>query len=138
MVYDRFPGLDLYYADPAQPLTAASEELDDLDDDISVDDLDHVLYEVWTSSPVRLLYVLTERDYYVDGRPLENRQKCGATSFNAYFFRVCVVKTDWASRRVRYQRRHLVPELPRSQTHRAGELAGATKKWRKFDVHSEA
>ena len=25
-----FPGLDLYHADPAQPLTTASEELDDL------------------------------------------------------------------------------------------------------------
>ena len=30
-----FPGLDLYYADPAQPLTAASEELDDLDHGLS-------------------------------------------------------------------------------------------------------
>ena len=30
-----FPGLDLYYADPAQPLTAAGEELDDLDHDLS-------------------------------------------------------------------------------------------------------
>ena len=26
-----FPGLDLYYTDPAQPLTTAHEELDDLD-----------------------------------------------------------------------------------------------------------
>ena len=33
-----FPGLDLYYADPAQPLTAADEELDDLG---------HDLPEVW-------------------------------------------------------------------------------------------
>ena len=32
-----FPGLDLYYADPA-PLTTPGEELDDLDDDL--DDLD--------------------------------------------------------------------------------------------------
>ena len=31
-----FPGLDLYYAGPAQPLTTASEELDDLDHDLSV------------------------------------------------------------------------------------------------------
>ena len=30
-----FPGLDLYYADPAQPLTTAGEELDDLDHDLS-------------------------------------------------------------------------------------------------------
>ena len=30
-----FPGLDLYYADPAQPLTAAGEELDDPDHDLS-------------------------------------------------------------------------------------------------------
>ena len=34
-----FPGLDLYYADPAQHLEAAGEELDDLDHDLSVDDL---------------------------------------------------------------------------------------------------
>ena len=27
------PGLDLYYADPAQSLTATREELDDLDHD---------------------------------------------------------------------------------------------------------
>ena len=32
-----FPGLDLSYADPAQPFTRAGEELDDLYD------LDHVL-----------------------------------------------------------------------------------------------
>ena len=31
-----FPGLDLYHADPAQPLTMAREELDDLDHDQSV------------------------------------------------------------------------------------------------------
>ena len=31
-----FPGLDhLYYADPAQPLTTAGEELHDLDRDLS-------------------------------------------------------------------------------------------------------
>ena len=37
MVYHMFPGLDLYYADPAQPLTTVvSEELDDLDNDLSV------------------------------------------------------------------------------------------------------
>ena len=30
-----FPGLDLYCADPAQPLTTAGEELDDLDHDLS-------------------------------------------------------------------------------------------------------
>ena len=29
-----FPELDLYYADPAQPLTTAGEELDDLDHDL--------------------------------------------------------------------------------------------------------
>ena len=28
------PGLDLYYTDPAQPLTAAGEELDDLDNEL--------------------------------------------------------------------------------------------------------
>ena len=30
-----FPGEDLYYTDPAQPLTTACEELDDLDRDLS-------------------------------------------------------------------------------------------------------
>ena len=36
-----FPGLDLpYEADPAQPLTSAGEELDNLDHDLSVQDLD--------------------------------------------------------------------------------------------------
>ena len=30
-----FPGLDLYCADPAQPLTTAREKLDDLDHDLS-------------------------------------------------------------------------------------------------------
>ena len=30
-----FPGLDLYYADPAQPLTTSCEEPDDLDRDRS-------------------------------------------------------------------------------------------------------
>ena len=30
-----FPGLNLYYAHPAQPLTTAGEELDDLDHDLS-------------------------------------------------------------------------------------------------------
>ena len=30
-----FPGLDLYHADPAQPLTTAGVELDDLDHDLS-------------------------------------------------------------------------------------------------------
>ena len=30
-----FPGLDLLYADPAQPLTMAGEEQDDLDHDLS-------------------------------------------------------------------------------------------------------
>ena len=35
------PGLDLYYTDPAQPLTTAGEKLDHLSDlsDLSVDDL---------------------------------------------------------------------------------------------------
>ena len=27
MIYNMFPGLDLYYADPAQPVTTAGEEL---------------------------------------------------------------------------------------------------------------
>ena len=36
-----FPELDLYYEDPAQPLTTAGEELDDLYD------LDHDLYDLY-------------------------------------------------------------------------------------------
>ena len=30
-----FPGFDLYYADPAQALTTAGEELDDIDHELS-------------------------------------------------------------------------------------------------------
>ena len=30
-----FPGLDLYYTDPAQPFTTAGEEPEDLDRDLS-------------------------------------------------------------------------------------------------------
>ena len=38
------PALDVHYTDPAQSLTTAGEELDDLDHDLSVlDDLDHDL-----------------------------------------------------------------------------------------------
>ena len=40
MISDIFPGLDLYSADPAQPLTTAGEP-DDLDHDLSD------LSEVW-------------------------------------------------------------------------------------------
>ena len=35
MIYHLFPGLDLYHTAPAQPLTAAREELDYLDHDLS-------------------------------------------------------------------------------------------------------
>ena len=36
MLYHLFPGLDCrYYADPAQPLTTAGQEPDDLDHDLS-------------------------------------------------------------------------------------------------------
>ena len=35
MVSHVFPGLDLYYADPAQLLTTGGEELYDLDHDLS-------------------------------------------------------------------------------------------------------
>ena len=43
----------LYHADPAQDLSAAGEELDDLDHDLSdlsniIDDLDHDLYDLST------------------------------------------------------------------------------------------
>ena len=34
MVQVMYPGLDLLYADPAQPLTTAGEELDNLDHDM--------------------------------------------------------------------------------------------------------
>ena len=36
MIWHMLPGLDLCYADPAQPLRTAGEELDDLDHDLSV------------------------------------------------------------------------------------------------------
>ena len=35
MIKHMFPGLDLYYTYPAQPLTTGREELDDLDHDLS-------------------------------------------------------------------------------------------------------
>ena len=35
IIYDMFPRLDLYCTDPAQPLTTAGEDLDDLDRDLS-------------------------------------------------------------------------------------------------------
>ena len=35
MIYHMYPGLDLYHAGPAQTLTTAGEELDDLDHDLS-------------------------------------------------------------------------------------------------------
>ena len=38
-----FPGLDLHYTDPGQPLTTAGEKLDHLDHDQPEDDLDHVI-----------------------------------------------------------------------------------------------
>ena len=38
MIWRMFPGLDLCYADPAQPVTTEGEDLDDLSD-LSVDDL---------------------------------------------------------------------------------------------------
>ena len=44
-----FPVLDLYYADPAQPLTTAGEELDELDHDLS-------------DQSVRAVYFLTSPD----------------------------------------------------------------------------
>ena len=35
-----FPGLDPYFTDPAQPLTTAREDLDDIDHDLSVRNMD--------------------------------------------------------------------------------------------------
>ena len=35
MIYDMFSGLDLYCTDPAQHLTTAGQDLDDLDRDLS-------------------------------------------------------------------------------------------------------
>ena len=47
--------------------------------------------------------------------------------------------TDWASRGVRHQRGHLVLELPRSQTRRAGELGhNNAPKFDEVGVDSEA
>ena len=53
MIYHIFSGLHLYYADPAQPLTMAGQELDDLNHDLSDlsdisdrSDPDHDLSEV--------------------------------------------------------------------------------------------
>ena len=42
-IQHMFPGFDLYYADPAQPLTTAGEELHDLDNDLSSVDMEKVL-----------------------------------------------------------------------------------------------
>ena len=42
-IWYMFPGLDLHYADPAQPLTTAGAEL-------LVDDLDHYLSDLWRFS----------------------------------------------------------------------------------------
>ena len=50
MVYYRFAGLDLCYADPAQPLTTAGDELDDLDHDLS--DLSEVC--IWITSKIQM------------------------------------------------------------------------------------
>ena len=36
MLQHVFPGLNVYYADPAQPLTTADEELDYLYHDLSI------------------------------------------------------------------------------------------------------
>ena len=46
-IYNMFPVLDLYYADPAQPLTTAGEELDYLDHDLSVLDMEHFSVSVF-------------------------------------------------------------------------------------------
>ena len=35
MILHTFDVVDLFYVDPAQPLTTAREELDDVDDDLS-------------------------------------------------------------------------------------------------------
>ena len=48
MIWHAFPGWDLYYANPTQPLTTAREELDDLDHDLydlfDLSDLSEVCY----------------------------------------------------------------------------------------------
>ena len=44
MIWDMFPGLDLYYADPAQSLTTVGEEIDYLDHELS-----H-LFELWITT----------------------------------------------------------------------------------------
>ena len=52
MIWHMFPGLDLYNADPAQPLTTAGEEQDDLDHDLSALDVEHLALTVMVSLPV--------------------------------------------------------------------------------------
>ena len=44
MLHDIFPGLELYYTDPAQPLKTTGEELDDLDHGLSD------MSDVWQNS----------------------------------------------------------------------------------------
>ena len=41
LVWRMFPGLNLHYTDPAQPLITAGEE---------PEDLDHDLFDVWNAS----------------------------------------------------------------------------------------
>ena len=54
-----FPGLALYYAGPAQPLTKAGEEIDNLDDDLS--DLSEVfLVFFWRKCVVGASFELVE------------------------------------------------------------------------------
>ena len=52
MVQHMLPGLDLYHADPAQPVTTASEEPEDLDHDLS--DLSEVC-NGWPAAQLRSL-----------------------------------------------------------------------------------
>ena len=53
-----FPALDVYYADPAQPLTTAGEELDHLDHD-----LDHDLSDLSVRGMNYLRAAIVTRNY---------------------------------------------------------------------------
>ena len=64
-----FPGLDLYHANPAQPLTTAGEELDDLDHDLSdLSDLDRDLSDLFDLS----VYLFDGCNAYPNAYPNRN------------------------------------------------------------------
>ena len=61
MIWDRFRGLDLYHADPAQHLITAGEDPDDLDRDLSDLSVRHVKRQSLRTVP-------TTRGHTIPGR----------------------------------------------------------------------